>query len=121
MKLTNAITLMKALTPVIVVLGLIGVATVLAQTGPTNQKATEALENRIKALEQRVATLETLNARIMNQRSVIFVPSVTNSALSPSVGVYPAPTLPNPQWRPFEFNNETYYFIPLGLSERNKN
>ena len=101
-----------------VVLALIGVATVLAQTTPSNQKATEALENRIKALEQSVATLETLNAKTMGQRSVIFAPSVTNFAPSSSFEVQP---VPNPHWKPFQFNNETYYFIPLGLSEENKN
>ena len=104
---------MKTIGPVALVIGLIGVATLWAQTTPSNQKNNEALEARIKALEERVTSLERLTARTTaGPANLIAAPSQTNSALSSFLQVPPAPA-PNPRWKPFQFNNETYYFVPL--------
>ena len=96
---------MKTIATVIVLAVLVSVATVWAQTNQKAEKTIQQLEARLKTLEDRVAALEKTKE--------------TKYITLPSSQLPPAST-PKPDWRPFEFNGQTYYYVPLKQDETNK-
>jgi hypothetical protein len=93
---------MKKIAPIMLLLGLAGVATLWAQTSQTDQKTIQQLEARLKALENRVTALEKAGE--------------TKSITLPSSQL-PPESKPRPDWKPFEFNGQTYYVVPLRQGE----
>ena len=83
---------------------LIAVSTLMAQNSQSDQKTIKQLEARLKALESRVTVLEQTKE--------------TKYITVPSPQLPPAST-PDPRWKPFEFNGQTYYAIPLRQAETN--
>ena len=87
---------MKRTLPAILLAGLIGVSLLWAQDSQTDQKAVKQLQDRVQSLEQRVTALE----RKVEAKYVTL----------PSSQVPPGE---KPPGRPFEFNGQTYYVVPL--------
>jgi hypothetical protein len=96
---------MKTIIPAILFAALIGVSTLWAQNSQTDQKTIKQLEARFQALEARVTALEKIKE--------------TKCVTLPSSQLPPA-SKPDPRWRPFEFNGQTYYAIPLKQGEMSK-
>ena|ERR1041385_1043080 len=96
---------MKTIVPVILLAALIGVSTLWAQNSQSDQKTIKQLEARLQALEARVTVLESTK-----ETKYITLPS---SQLPPA-------SKPDPRWRPYEFNGQTYYAIPLKQGETDK-
>jgi len=96
---------MKTIVTLILFGLLVSVATLWAQTSQKDQRTIQQLEARLKTLEDRVAALEKTKE--------------TKYITLPSSQLPPAST-PKPDWRPFEFNGQTYYYVPLKQDETRK-
>ena len=96
---------MKTIVPAVLFAALIGVSTMWAQNSQTDQKTIKQLEARLQALEERVILLEKAK-----ETKYVTLPS---SQLAPA-------SKPDPRWRPFESNGQTYYAIPLKQGETDK-
>jgi hypothetical protein len=95
---------MKPIVSVLLLAALIGVTTLWAQNSESDQKIIKQLEARLQALEIRVTSLEKTK-----QTKHVTIPS---SQL---------PGAAKPPGRPFEFNGQTYYLVPLKSGETQKN
>src|SRR5436190_12858920 len=89
---------MRTIIPAILFAAWIGVSTLWAQNSQTDQNMIKQLEGRLQVLEARVTKLEKIK-----ETKYVTLPS----------SQFPAASKPDPRWRPFEFDGQTYYAIPL--------